>query len=56
MDDANYHLQYRIYAMAAREWLRPHGLILAGAAYIFVRGAEAGPLPGVFSTIMNYEL
>lgn len=50
MDDANYHLQYRLYAVAAEEWLRPRGLTLGGAAYLFVRGGEHGASSGVFST------
>ncbi len=50
MDDANYHLQYRLYALAAAAWLRPRGLEPCGAAYLFVRGGERGDAAGVFAT------
>ena len=49
MDEAGYHLQYKIYSLAASEWLTPHGLALGGVAYLFVRGGEVGDRSGVFS-------
>lgn len=38
MEHAGYHLQYKIYAMAAEKWLG--GPVVKGAAYLFVRGGE----------------
>ena len=40
MDAAGYHLQYKIYALAAEKWLG--GSVVKGAAYLFVRGGETG--------------
>ena len=48
MDEAGYHLQYKIYSLAASEWLKPRGLKLGGVAYLFVRGGEVGERSGVF--------
>ena len=49
MDEAGYHLQYKIYSLAASEWLKPRGLTLGGVAYLFVRGGEVGERSGVFA-------
>ena len=38
MEHAGYHLQYKIYAMAAEKWLG--GAVVKGVAYLFVRGGE----------------
>ena len=38
MEHAGYHLQYKIYAMAAEKWLG--SAVVKGAAYLFVRGGE----------------
>ena len=48
MRDADYHLQYQLYSLAADAWLKSSGLTLAGAAYLFVRGGEFGSASGVF--------
>jgi ATP-dependent exoDNAse (exonuclease V) beta subunit len=48
MDEAGYHLQYQLYSLAADAWLAACGLTLAGAAYLFVRGGEAGAASGLF--------
>lgn len=48
MCDADYHLQYQLYSLAADAWLKSSGLALAGAAYLFVRGGEVGSASGVF--------
>ena len=48
MCDADYHLQYQLYSLAADAWLKSSGLTLAGAAYLFVRGGEVGSASGVF--------
>ncbi len=40
MNAAGYHLQYKIYALAAEKWLG--GSVVKGAAYLFVRGGETG--------------
>ena len=37
MDDAGYHWQYKIYILAAENWL---GAKIKGIAYLFVRGGE----------------
>ena len=47
MDLAGYHLQYRIYTLAAEKWLG--GACVKGAAYLFVRGGELGEASGVFA-------
>ena len=48
MDSAGYHLQYRLYTLAAAQWLGVDRL--AGTIYLFVRGGEfAENSPGVFS-------
>ncbi len=49
MDDAGYHLQYQLYSLATAAWLKSSGLALAGVAYLFVRGGEAGAESGVFA-------
>ena len=49
MDEAGYHLQYKIYSLAASEWVKPHGLTVGGVAYLFVRGGEVGDRSGVFA-------
>lgn len=49
MDEEGYHLQYKIYSLAASEWLTPRGLKLGGVAYLFVRGGEVGERIGVFA-------
>ena len=49
MDEAGYHLQYQLYSLATSAWVRNCGLTLAGAAYLFVRGGEAGTESGVFA-------
>lgn len=51
MDEAGYHLQYKIYALAAEEWLG--GAKVRGAAYLFVRGGEFGDASGVFQYAMT---
>lgn len=38
MNEANYHWQYKIYALAAEKWLGEG--VVKGAAYLFVRGGE----------------
>lgn len=47
MELAGYHLQYRIYTLAAEKWLG--GACVKGAAYLFVRGGESGEASGVFA-------
>lgn len=47
MDLAGYHLQYRIYTLAAEKWLG--GESVKGATYLFVRGGELGEASGVFA-------
>ena len=49
MYEADYHLQYQLYSLAADAWLKSSGLTLAGAAYLFVRGGEVGSASGVFA-------
>ena len=49
MDEEGYHLQYKIYSLAASEWLKPRDLKLGGVAYLFVRGGEVGERSGVFA-------
>ena len=49
MDEEGYQLQYKIYSLAASEWLKPRGLKLGGVAYLFVRGGEVGERSGVFA-------
>ena len=49
MDEEGYHLQYKIYSLAAAKWLKPRGLTLGGVAYLFVRGGEVGERSGVFA-------
>ncbi len=49
MDEAGYHLQYKIYSLAASEWIKPRGLTVGGVAYLFVRGGEVGDRSGVFA-------
>ena len=40
MDEAGYHLQYKIYTLAAEKWLGEK--TVKGVAYLFVRGGETG--------------
>ena len=49
MDDAGYHLQYQLYALATAAWLEGHGETLAGVAYLFVRAHLEGVENDVFS-------
>ena len=49
MDEAGYHLQYKIYSLVASEWVKPYGLTIGGVAYLFVRGGEVGDRSGVFA-------
>ena len=49
MDEAGYHLQYRLYALAADAWLKGCGLTIVGAAYLFVRACEEGVADDVFT-------
>lgn len=53
MNEAGYHLQYRLYSLATAAWIRNCGLTLAGAIYLFVRGGEVGLESGVF--VKEYE-
>lgn len=41
MDEAGYHLQYKLYSYAAEKWLG--GSVVKGATYLFVRGGEFEP-------------
>ena len=50
MDEAGYHLQYQLYALAAAAWLDGHEETLAGVAYLFVRAHLEGVANDVFST------
>ena len=49
MNEEGYHLQYKVYSLAAAKWLSPRGLALGGVAYLFVRGGEVGKESGVFA-------
>ena len=49
MDEAGYHLQYQLYALAAAAWLDGHEETLAGVAYLFVRAHLEGVADDVFS-------
>lgn len=40
MEDNGYHLQYKLYALAADAWLKGHRETIAGVAYLFVRAFE----------------
>ena len=40
MEDNGYHLQYKLYALAADAWLKEHDETLAGVAYLFVRACK----------------
>ena len=40
MEDNGYHLQYKLYALAADAWLKGHDETLAGVAYLFVRACK----------------
>lgn len=51
MDEAGYHLQYKLYSYAAEKWLG--GAIVKGAAYLFVRGGEFEP--GSPSGVFGYD-
>ena len=53
MDEAGYHLQYKIYSLAASEWIKPHKLTVSGVAYLFVRGGEVGDRSGVFARVFD---
>ncbi len=50
MEDSGYHLQYKLYALAADAWLKGHDETLAGVAYFFVRAFLQGVKDDVFST------
>ena len=49
MAEAGYHLQYQLYSLATAAWVKNCGLTLAGAAYLFVCGGEAGAESGLFA-------
>ncbi len=55
MRRANYHLQYLIYALAAKKYLEKrlpgfdYARDFGGAVYLFVRGVRAGTANGVFT-------
>lgn len=51
MDEAGYHLQYKLYSHAAEKWLG--GSVVKGAAYLFVRGGEFEP--GSPSGVFGYD-
>ena len=52
MDEAGYHLQYKIYTLAAEKWLGENAV--KGVAYLFVRGGEVEDHPsGVFRRSMS---
>ena len=51
MDEAGYHLQYKLYSYAAEKWLG--GAVVKGAAYLFVRGGEFEP--GSPSGVFGYD-
>lgn len=53
MNEEGYHLQYKIYSLAAAKWLSPRGLALGGVAYLFVRGGEVGKESGVFAQAID---
>jgi exodeoxyribonuclease V beta subunit len=64
MDASDYHLQYRIYTLAVREWLRqslPAGASVddafGGAFYLFVRGGGESPdgVTGLFGESWSRE-
>lgn len=55
MNDAGYHLQYKIYSLAVSEWIASLGLVLGGVAYLFVRGGETGERSGVFARTFDPE-
>ncbi len=50
MEDSGYHLQYKLYALAADAWLKGRDETLAGVAYFFVRAFLQGVKDDVFST------
>ena len=43
MEEAGYHLQYKIYTLAAEKWLGENAV--KGIAYLFVRGGESEDHP-----------
>ena len=51
MDEAGYHLQYKLYSYAAEKWLG--GSVVKGATYLFVRGGEFEP--GRPSGVFGYD-
>ena len=53
MDEAGYHLQYQLYALATATWLEGHGETIAGVAYLFVRAHFEGVANDVFSMPVN---
>ena len=53
MEDSGYHLQYKLYALAADAWLKGHDETLAGVAYLFVRAFLQGVKADVFSTLVD---
>lgn len=53
MEDSGYHLQYKLYALAADAWLKGRDETLAGVAYLFVRAFLQGVKDDVFSTSVD---
>ena len=54
MEEAGYHLQYKIYTLAAEKWLGKNAV--KGIAYLFVRGGESEDHPsGKFVHSMKEE-
>ena len=53
MEDSGYHLQYKLYALAADAWLKGRDETLAGVAYFFVRAFLQGVKDDVFSTSVD---
>ena len=54
MEEAGYHLQYKIYTLAAEKWLGENAV--KGIAYLFVRGGESEDHPsGKFVHSMKEE-
>ncbi|MBS1567440.1 MAG: PD-(D/E)XK nuclease family protein, partial [Bacteroidetes bacterium] len=56
MNENNYHLQYLIYTIAVRKYLRTriqgfdYSTQFGGVIYLFVRGVRAGTANGIFTT------
>ena len=51
MEAAGYPLQYRLYSLAANQWLGENKL--GGIVYLFVRGGEQGDQSGIYTEEMN---